>query len=212
MLAFKPLLILMAFFVSVASAELPFEAAWADTPHRVLILGDSLTEGYGVAKDDAFPSILQDELKNDGHPQTQIINAGISGSTSSSGPSRFKWSLRSKPDILVLALGGNDGLRGLKPDEMKKNLKAVIELAKQNGVRVLLLGMKAPPNLGRAYTHSFEKVFTELSKEEKVPLMPFMLDGIAGDPSLNQSDGIHPNEKGHKRLAHDIKKFLEPLL
>jgi acyl-CoA thioesterase-1 len=185
---------------------------FADQPHRVLILGDSLTEGYGVAKDDSFPSVLQQELKESGFPQTQIINAGISGSTSSSGVSRLKWSLKSKPDILVLALGGNDGLRGLKTEEMKKNLKSVIELAKRDGVRVLLAGMKAPPNLGRAYTGSFEKVFTDLAKEEKVTLIPFLLEGVAGDSSLNQSDGIHPNEKGHRAIADHVKTYLEPLL
>jgi acyl-CoA thioesterase-1 len=186
--------------------------AFADNPHRVLILGDSLTEGYGVAKDDSFPSVLEQELKNDGFPQTQIINAGISGSTSSSGLSRFKWSLKGKPDILILALGANDGLRGLSPAEMKKNLKSVIDLAKQNHIRVLLAGMKAPPNLGRAYTSAFEKVFTDLSKEEKVALIPFLLTGIAGDSKLNQSDGVHPNEKGHRQMASIVKKYLEPLL
>jgi acyl-CoA thioesterase-1 len=187
-------------------------SAFADTPHRVLILGDSLTEGYGLAKDDAFPSILEQELKKDGYPQTQIINAGISGSTSSSGLSRFKWSLKGKPDILILALGANDGLRGLSPAEMKKNLKAVIDLAKQNHVRVLLVGMKAPPNLGKTYTSAFNKVFIDLSKEEKVPLIPFLLVGIAGDSALNQTDGIHPNEKGHRLMASTVKKYLEPLL
>lgn len=187
-------------------------SAFADHPHRVLILGDSITEGYGVAKDDAYPSILQQQLKTDGFPQTQIINAGISGSTSSSALSRLKWSLKGKPDILVLALGGNDGLRGLKPDEMKKNLKSVIDMAKQNGVRVLLAGMKAPPNLGQTYTHAFEKVFTDLAKEEKVPLIPFLLDGVAGESTLNQSDGIHPNEKGHQMVAKNVKGYLEPML
>lgn len=186
--------------------------AFADSPHRVLILGDSITEGYGVAKEDSYPNILQQQLKTDGFPQTQVINAGISGSTSSSALSRFKWSLKGKPDILVLALGGNDGLRGLKPEEMKKNLKAVIDLAKQNDVHVLLAGMKAPPNLGKPYTHAFDKVFTDLAKEEKVPLIPFLLDGVAGEPALNQSDGIHPNEKGHRIVAKVVKAHLEPML
>lgn len=187
-------------------------AAFADTPHRVLILGDSLTEGYGVAKENSFPSVLEQELKKDGYPQTQIINAGISGSTSSSGLSRFKWSLKGKPDILVLALGANDGLRGLSPTEMKKNLKSVIDLAKKNEVRVLLAGMKAPPNLGKTYTSAYEKVFKELSKEEHVPLIPFLLEGIAGESTLNQSDGVHPNETGHRQMAKTVKKYLEPLL
>ncbi len=208
----KTALTTLSIFVSAVTAETTLPSAFADSPHRVLILGDSITEGYGVAKDDAFPNILQQELKNDGFSQTQVINAGISGSTSSSGLSRFKWSLRGKPDILILALGANDGLRGLKPDEMKKNLRAVIDLAKQNKVRVLLAGMKAPPNLGREYTRAFEKVFADLSQEEKVPLVPFLLTGIAGETPLNQSDGIHPNEKGHRLIAKNIKAYLEPLL
>jgi acyl-CoA thioesterase-1 len=203
---------LRSFIFAIILAFVANLAALADAPHRVLILGDSITEGYGVAKDDSFPSILQQELKTEGHPQTIIINAGIGGSTTASGVSRLKWSLKGKPDILIVALGGNDGLRGLKPEETKKNIKSIVELGKQNGLRVILAGMKAPPNYGAAYTKAFEKLFSDIAHEEKVTLIPFLLEGVAGDPSLNQADGIHPNEKGHTRVANHVKKYLEPFL
>jgi acyl-CoA thioesterase-1 len=187
-------------------------AAWADRPHQVLILGDSLTEGYGVAPGDSYPSVLQQNLEKSGHPNTKIINGGISGSTSASALSRLKWSLKNKPDILVLALGANDGLRGLKPDDTEKNLDAVVRLARQNGMRVLLAGMKAPPNYGPRYTKTFARIYRDIAHKEKIPLIPFLLEGVAGERTLNQADGIHPNEKGHKIVAKNVQKYLEPLL
>ena len=179
---------------------------------EVLVLGDSLTEGYGVAKDDAYPEVLEQLLKKSGHPDVTVVNAGISGSTSASGPSRMKWELKRKPDILILALGANDGLRGLKPGETEKNLRAVIELAKKNGIQVLLAGMLAPPNYGKRYSEEFKKIYTDLARSEHVRLIPFLLAKVAGVPALNQSDGIHPNKKGHEIVAHTVLKYLEPLL
>ncbi len=175
------------------------------------MLGDSLTEGYGVAQEESFPSLLEKKLRERGK-NVQIINAGIGGSTSASGLARLRWHLREKPDIMILALGANDGLRGLKPDEIKKNLAAVIQLAKKNGIRVVLAGMKMPPNYGAQYTAAFERVFTELAREEKVAFIPFLLEGVGGVPSLNQPDGIHPNEKGHEKIADHVLKHLIPIL
>jgi acyl-CoA thioesterase-1 len=195
----------------------PLARANSPTPlpsrERVLILGDSLTEGYGLPKEAAFPAVLAKLLRDRGHDDVEIVNAGISGSTSASGPSRLRWLLKGqKPAVLVLALGGNDGLRGLPAAVMRTNLQEVVELAQANGIRTLLAGMKAPPNLGPAYVREFDGVFPALAAQEHIPLMPFLLEQVAGDPALNQEDGIHPNEKGSRLIAKNLLKYLEPLL
>jgi len=169
----------------------------------LIILGDSVTEGYGVAKESSYPALLEKELKG-----WKVTNAGISGSTSASAPSRMKWALKAKPDAILLALGGNDGLRALKVSEMKKNLGDAIKLAGKQGVKVLLAGYKAPPNYGNEYTFGFARVFTQLAKENKAPLYTFILDGVAGDSKLNLADGIHPNIAGHKVIAEKLLPFL----
>lgn len=180
----------------------------------ILFLGDSLTEGLGVAKEAAYPSLVETELKSGGLKELRIVNAGISGSTSASGLGRLKWHLKGKekPDWLVLALGANDGLRGLSVPEMKKNLTDVIKLAKQSDIKVLLTGMLMPPNYGPAYTEAYGKAFPEVAKAEDVPLVPFLLEGVGGNKAMNQPDGIHPNEEGHKLLAKNVLKELKPLL
>jgi acyl-CoA thioesterase-1 len=183
--------------------------------HRVLILGDSLTEGLGVAKSEAYPAQLQDHLKKDGYVNVQILSAGISGSTSSSGLARLKWALKSttfKPTDFVLELGANDGLRGRKNSETKKDLKDVIELAKANHLPVLLLGMKMPYNLEASYRDEYEKIFTSLAKEENISLMPFLLATVAGNPQLNQADGIHPTAIGHQKVADSVYPYLVKFL
>jgi acyl-CoA thioesterase I len=180
----------------------------------ILILGDSLTEGYGVEKLDAFPERLQ-KLLNQTAAQNRrylVINGGVSGATSASASSRLKWHLRAKPSVVVIALGANDGLRGLKPSQTYKNLSDAIALARQNGVQVLLAGMKMPPNYGEAYRKEFEGVFKSLAKTHQVRLLPFLLEGVAGDPKMNLEDGIHPNAKGHEMLAKTVFRALEPLL
>ncbi len=190
-----------------------FAIAQASRPERVLILGDSITEGYGLAQEASFPFVLQRLLNQRGKSAVKIQDAGVSGATSASGPSRLNWQLKSgAPDILILELGANDGLRGLPPAEMKKNLKETIEAAKKKAVRVLLLGMKAPPSFGKAYVKEYDAVFPALAREEKISLMPFFLEGVAGEPSLNQADGIHPNVQGAGIVAANILKYLEPLL
>ena len=177
----------------------------------IVALGDSLTEGFGVSKEEAYPFLVEKELFGKGHA-VKLINAGISGSTSASAASRLKWYIRSQPDIIILALGGNDGLRGLSVAHMKKNLSKAIELAQSEKIQVLLSGMQIPLNYGTRYTESFRKVFHELAELYKLPIIPFLLKDVGGIPSLNQPDGIHPNPEGHQIIAATVLKHLEPLL
>lgn len=166
----------------------------------ILMLGDSLTEGYGLTKEQAYPALLETRLKKI-DPNIRVINAGISGSTSASGESRLKWQLKNKPHILFLALGANDGLRGLSTEAMKTNLENTIKLAQKNNIYVILAGMKIPMNYGNDYRESYEKVFSSLAKTYKVDFVPFLLDGVATNKTLNLPDGIHPNAKGYEKMA-----------
>ena len=179
---------------------------------RILILGDSLTEGYGVSAQQAFPSLLEKKLNNefssDKNSSYEIINAGISGSTSSGGVSRIEWLLKSKPDFLILALGGNDGLRGVPVEETKNNLEKIILAAKYKDIPTLLAGMKMPPNYGIEYTREFSKQFEDLANQENVPLIPFLLEGVGGNPEMNLPDRIHPNPAGHQKIAETVYKNL----
>ena len=179
---------------------------------RILILGDSLTEGYGVSAQQAFPSLLEkklnDEFSSDKNRSYEIINAGISGSTSSGGVSRIEWLLKSKPDFLILALGGNDGLRGVPVEETKNNLEKIILAAKSKDIPTLLAGMKMPPNYGIEYTREFSKLFEDLANQENVPLIPFLLEGVGGNPSMNLPDRIHPNPAGHQKIAQTVYQNL----
>jgi acyl-CoA thioesterase I len=177
----------------------------------VLFIGDSLTEGYQLAKEDAYPAVIERSLKPK-YPGLKIINAGVSGATTASGPARMSWYLKSKPDIIVLALGANDGLRGLDLSESEKNLSAIIERAQSQSIQVLLVGMKMPPNYGASYRQKFEKLFPQLAQKYKLPLVPFILEGVGGNPKLNLPDGIHPNVEGQKVMASIVQKYLEPLL
>jgi acyl-CoA thioesterase-1 len=179
---------------------------------KILCLGDSLTEGYGLAPEHAYPSVLERRLHAEGYRETRVLNGGISGSTSASAVSRLEWQLRAGPDVLILALGGNDGLRGLDLATTRRNLSATIELAKRRGVRVILAGMKLPPNYGPAYTGDFERLFPELAAEHDVALIPFLLEGVAARPGLNLPDGIHPNAKGYERVAENVLEVLLPLI
>jgi len=180
----------------------------AEAPVRILFLGDSLTAGLGVEPQEAYPSVLQDMLKEKKITHIILTNAGISGSTSAGAVSRLKWFLRAKPDILVLALGANDGLRGLPLDEMAKNLDNTIALAKENQIRVILAGMEIPPNYGPEYTKAFREVFSSLARKYDLAFIPFLLKDVAGNPSLNQADGIHPNAEGHRIIAAHVLPFI----
>ena len=183
----------------------------AKTKPIVLMLGDSLAAGYGVEPEQSFPSLIQRELDAMGK-KVKIINGGISGSTSASAVGRLKWYLRARPNILVLELGANDGLRGLNIAARKKNLAKTISIAKKRGMRVLLAGMKMPLNYGDAYTQQFERAYFELAKEYQIPMIPFLLDHVAGKAELNQSDGIHPTAEGHQIISKTVLKYLQPLL
>lgn len=184
--------------------------AFAKTP-RIVFLGDSLTEGYGVAKEKAYPALIDQKIKA-AKMDWQVINAGVSGSTSASAKSRLDWQLKSKPEIIVIALGANDGLRGFKPTDTRENLEEAIVKAKASGARVVLAGMEMPPNYGDKYRDDFRKVYPALAKELKIDLIPFLLDKVGGSKDLNLEDGIHPNEKGYVIVADNVWKTLEPIL
>jgi acyl-CoA thioesterase-1 len=177
----------------------------------VLVMGDSLTEGYKLAKEEAYPSLIEQELKKK-YPELKVINGGVSGSTSASAIKRLDWYLRAKPDIMILALGANDGLRGVRTEETEKNLDAVIEKAKSSGIKVILAGMKLPPNFGKVYTRKFDGLYPQLANKHKIKFIPFILEGVAGKPALNLPDGIHPNPERHKEMARTVMKYLVPEL
>ena len=184
----------------------------AQETFTILFLGDSLTEGLGLEPDQAFPNLIEERLQAEGYHQITIINAGISGSTSASARERMQWYVRSEPDLVILALGANDGLRGLSVDNMKQNLAAAIEIARSNNFRVALTGMLTPPNMGPEYTAAFAQVFPDLASEYDLPFMPFLLQDVAAIPELNQADGIHPNLAGSRIVAENVYQFLLPLL
>ena len=177
----------------------------------IVALGDSLTEGFGVSKEEAYPYLVEQELIRKGY-SVRMINAGISGSTSASAPSRMQWYVRVKPDIVILALGGNDGLRGLSVQHMKKNLGKAINLARINNIRVLLAGMLIPLNYGQVYIKSFRDAFYELAEQNQLPMIPFLLKDVGNVPALNLPDGIHPNLEGHHIISRTVLEHLEPLL
>ena len=182
-------------------------------PKVILFYGDSLTAGYGLSTEEAFPAIVDKTLKQKGKA-VKVINAGLSGETSAGGLSRLDWVIRQPIDIFVLELGANDGLRGLPLDETRKNLQTIIDNVKKKnpGVNIVIAGMMVPPNMGPDYTASFQKIFPELAKKNNAKLIPFLLQGVAGDDKLNNADGIHPNVEGHKIVAANVLKVVEPLL
>ena len=181
------------------------------TEPRLVILGDSLTAGYGIAVDEAYPALIQQRL-TDERLLYQVVNAGVSGDTSAGGLSRLDWALDGNVRVLVVALGGNDALRGLPVEELKHNLEQIIVRAQAQGIQVVLAGMEAPPNWGRDYTRAFHAVYPTLAKQYQVPLVPFLLTGVAGIDSLNQRDHIHPNPRGAQIVADNVWKVLEPTL
>ena len=178
---------------------------------RILALGDSLTEGFGVDETEAYPAVLEQLLLQKSY-SIRMINGGVSGSTSASALSRLKWYARIKPHFLILALGANDGLRGLSVERMKSNLGAVIAFAKERGMVVLLAGMQMPKNYGAEYTTTFRNAFPELAETHEIVLLPFLLEGVGGLPDKNLRDGIHPNPDGHQIIARAMLRHLEPLL
>lgn len=179
----------------------------------ILFYGNSITAGYQLDLEQAFPALIQkrvDSLKLN----YRAINAGLSGETTAGGLSRIDWVLRTVPDIFVLELGANDGLRGLPLDETSKNLQAILNKVKKENseVKIIIAGMMVPPNLGVDYSKDFQQVFSGIADENNATLIPFVLDGVAGNPELNLSDGIHPTPEGHEIVAETVWKYLEPLL
>jgi acyl-CoA thioesterase I len=193
-----------------ASAATPATSASSASRQRIVVLGDSLTAGLGLPESEAYPALLQNKLDAEGY-QFQIVNAGVSGDTTAGGLRRLDWALDGDVKILIVALGANDGLRGLPIDEMQKNLAAIIERARKRGVSVLLAGMEAPPNYGQEYTVKFRQVYRDLARTQNVTLVPFLLDGVAGQARLNQGDGIHPNAEGARLIAETIWRALRPM-
>jgi acyl-CoA thioesterase I len=177
----------------------------------VVALGDSLTAGLGVAADEAFPARLQARLRAEGYDY-RVVNAGVSGDTTAGGLRRVDWALRAHPDVVIVALGANDGLRGQSPQAIRANLEEIVERLQASGARVLLVGMRLPPNYGAEYTKEFEAVFPAVARRAKIALMPFLLDGVAADPRLNQADGIHPTAAGQQMIADRLWPYLRPLL
>lgn len=177
----------------------------------VIFLGDSLTAGYGLAADEAFPARVAERLAAAGHP-IRLINAGLSGDTSSGALSRLDWLLRQRPDVVVVGVGGNDGLRGLPLDALERNLRSIVERSQEAGAEVLLLGMQIPPNLGPDYAGAFRDLYPRLADELSVPLVPFLLEGVGGVAELNLPDGIHPTIEGARRVADTVYPFLEGLV
>jgi acyl-CoA thioesterase-1 len=178
----------------------------------IIFLGDSLTAGLGLAAEESFPSLIQERLTRE-HYRYRVVNAGVSGDTSAGGLRRLEWAMADgDPQVLIAALGGNDGLRGLPPEQLQANLATIIERAQQKHLKVVLAGIEAPPNYGEDYTARFRAVYPALAKKYNVPLIPFLLAGVAGDASLNQSDGIHPNSRGARIVADLVWRTLEPQL
>lgn len=191
----------LAFSQSVAAA----------TAVRILTLGDSLTAGYGLIEADSFPAQLQAALTERGI-DVDVLNSGVSGDTTSAGRARLAWALSDQPDVVIVELGANDGLRGIDPELTRDNLAAILETLRANDVPVLLTGMYAPPNLGTEYSERFNAIYPELAERYGVLLYPFFLDGVATEPALNQSDGIHPNRDGVAVIVERILPLVMRLI
>lgn len=203
MVVVKNLLIIVLVFLFQAPAN----------PKVILFFGDSLTAGYGLSPEEAFPALVETQLKKSGK-NVKVVNAGLSGETSAGGLSRIDWILKQPVDIFVLELGANDGLRGLPVEQTRKNLQGIIAKvkAKYPSAKIVMAGMMVPPNMGKQYTEEFKKIYPELASANQATLISFLLDGVAGIEKLNQADGIHPNTEGHKIIATNLSRVFEKLL
>ncbi len=211
---FTPVLVLVMGAAAVQTVAAPGSALSRspieDRP-RIVAFGDSLTSGLGVAANEAYPAQLQRRLEAEGY-RYLVINAGVSGDTTAGGLRRVTWALQSKPEIVILELGANDGLRGLSLDETRMNLERIIEQFQQASVTVVLAGMKLPPNYGAEYTAGFEAIYPALARKYGLRLIPFFLERVAGSAALNQADGIHPTGEGYRVIAEKILQTLRPVL
>ena len=198
----KFILILFIFTLHIANAK----------EITILFLGDSLTEGLGVQKNEAYPFLVKELIQTKLKKDIKVINGGVSGSTTSDGLSRLKWYMKRKPDFVFLALGANDGLRGLDLKQSQKNLEEIIKFVQKSKSEVLLAGMLIPPNYGPEYSQDFRNMYKSIKEKYSLKTMPFLLKDVAGVEELNQRDGIHPNVKGHKTIAKNVYEFLENIL
>lgn len=182
-------------------------------PKTILFFGDSLTAGYGLSPQEAFPALIEKKFNAEG-VTAKVVNAGLSGETSAGGLSRINWILRQPIDVFVLELGANDGLRGLPVEQTEKNLQAIIDKvkAKYPNVAIVIAGMQVPPNMGPDYTAKFRQIFPALAKKNNATLIPFLLEDVAGNEKLNLQDGIHPNAEGHKIVAENVFQIIGPLI
>ena len=202
-------MVIKTLLLAALFALIPFNQA----PKVILFYGDSLTAGYGLSPDEAFPALVEKKL-NETEKVAKVINAGLSGETTAGGLTRLNWVIRQPIDIFVLELGANDGLRGLPLEQTEKNLQLIIDKvkAKYPGVKIVIAGMMVPPNMGPEYTAKFRKIFPEIAKKNNATLIPFLLQDVAGNEKLNLGDGIHPNPEGHKIVAENVVKVIAPLL
>ena len=200
--------------MKILSSFLIIGLVWFNTvPKTIVFFGDSLTAGYGLSPDEAFPAKVESLLSQRGH-EVRIVNAGLSGETSAGGLSRIDWILNQHIDVFVLELGANDGLRGLPLSQTKKNLDEILTRVRNKypDVELVVAGMEVPPNLGEEYTTEFRKIFPALAKKHNALLIPFILDGVAGNKDLNLPDGIHPNARGHEIVAGNVVSTIEDIL
>lgn len=199
--------------LNTAEKEKNDTASKTENSRTIVFFGNSLTAGYGLTPAEAFPALIQQKIDSLNLDYT-VVNAGVSGETSSGGTSRIDWILRQKPDLFVLELGANDGLRGIPLDETKKNLQVIIDKVKLKNaaVKILIAGMQIPPNMGQKYSLQFREIFPLLAKENNGMLIPFLLEGVGGEVKLNQQDGIHPTAEGHKIVAENVWKEMQKLL
>ncbi len=184
-----------------------------DSLKTILFFGNSLTAGYGLDPVEAFPALIQLKIDSLKLPY-KVINGGLSGETTSGGKTRIDWLLRQKIDVFILELGANDGLRGIPVKETRQNLQAIIDQVKSKypDVKLVLAGMHVPPNMGAAYAKEFHAIYSEIAKKNQMTLIPFLLEGVGGNPELNQGDGIHPTAEGHKIVAAEVWKYIQPIL
>ena len=192
---------------------LQFTGNHSPVPKTIIFFGDSITAGYGLDPKSAYPEVVKGRLLKE-NMDVNVINAGLSGETTAGGATRISWILRQPVDIFVLELGGNDGLRGLPLEQTEKNIQLIIDKvkAKNPKVKIVVAGMQVPPNLGEEYTTKFKNIFPRIVSKNKATLIPFLLQGVAGDEKLNLADGIHPNVEGHRIVAENVLEVIRPML
>lgn len=203
-------ILVLASLLAILALAVPCAAAQEAEP-VIVALGDSLTAGYGVAAHEAYPVLLEAILRREGY-RYRVVNAGVSGDTTAGGLRRVAWLLRARPEVAIVALGANDGLRHLSLTAMRENLERIVRRLQGGGARVLLAGMRVPPNYGADYARDFAAAFPSVARRTGATLMPFLLDGVAAQPALNQADGVHPNAAGHRAMADRLWPYLKPLL